>query len=154
SRWERDDRVPVEELLRSHPALEGNPEAIVDLLYSEVLLRRERGECPTVDEYVSRFPDLAEPIRTQFELDAAMDDGSTQWADATQLPTIPESSPPKKVGRFQIERELGRGGFGIVYLAFDPQLGRHVALKVPRADVVDSAELRQRFQQEGRAAAV
>jgi WD40 repeat protein len=154
SRWERDDRVPVEVFLESHPALADNPETIVDLIYAELLLRRERGEDPTADEYVSRFPNLAEPIRTQFELDAAIDEGSTQWTDTTHLPAIPESLPPKQVGRFQIERELGRGGFGIVYLAFDPQLNRHVALKVPRADVVDSADLRQRFQQEARAAAV
>jgi serine/threonine protein kinase len=61
--------------------------------------------------------------------------------------------PPAAVGRFRVVRELGRGGFGIVYLAHDPKLGRDVALKVPRADVVHSAELRERFQQEARAAA-
>ncbi|MEO1527831.1 MAG: serine/threonine-protein kinase [Planctomycetota bacterium] len=37
---------------------------------------------------------------------------------------------PKKCGRFQIEQLLGKGSFGTVYLAFDPLLNRHVALKV------------------------
>ncbi|QDV71679.1 Serine/threonine-protein kinase PknB [Rosistilla carotiformis] len=42
--------------------------------------------------------------------------------------------PGMQVDRFVIQREVGRGGFGIVYKALDPNLGRHVAVKVPRAD--------------------
>jgi serine/threonine protein kinase/tetratricopeptide (TPR) repeat protein len=61
--------------------------------------------------------------------------------------------PWRQLGRFQIRRELGRGGFGIVYLAYDPELGREVALKVPRPEALGTEELRQRFQHEARAAA-
>lgn len=48
-----------------------------------------------------------------------------------------ELGPGKRVGNLEIERELGRGAFGIVYLAHDRQIGRPVALKVLRPPVRD-----------------
>jgi hypothetical protein len=61
--------------------------------------------------------------------------------------------PPTALGRFQIQSELGRGGFGIVFLAEDTRLGRAVALKVPRPEALANPDLRQRFLREARAAA-
>src|SRR5262245_30797627 len=60
---------------------------------------------------------------------------------------------PAEIGRFEIERVLGQGGFGIVYLARDPMLQRKVALKVPRFHVLANEALRERFRREGRATA-
>ena len=57
------------------------------------------------------------------------------------------------VGRFSIESVLGIGGFGVVYLATDPVLGRQVALKVPQPHILADPELHQRFLIEARAAA-
>jgi WD40 repeat protein len=66
----------------------------------------------------------------------------------------PDESPtPPVIGRFQVRRELGRGGFGVVFLAHDPQLGRDVAVKVPRAEALLEPEQRGRFLREARAAA-
>jgi WD40 repeat protein len=70
-----------------------------------------------------------------------------------RVPATSSDGVPSGLGRFQVRRELGRGGFGIVFLAFDPQLRREVALKVPRAEALLDGELRLRFVREAQAAA-
>src|SRR3954447_8054094 len=54
---------------------------------------------------------------------------------------------------FRIERTLGHGGMGIVYLATDPRLDRQLALKVIRAELAGDESFRARFRSESRTAA-
>jgi WD40 repeat protein len=63
------------------------------------------------------------------------------------------SDTPKRIGRFEILRDLGRGGHGIVFLARDPTLDRQVALKVPRPEMLLTPDTRSRFLREAHAAA-
>lgn len=56
-------------------------------------------------------------------------------------------------GRYSLEREIGRGGMGIVYLAQEVRLDRPVALKLLPPDHAARPELRERFLREARTAA-
>ena len=60
--------------------------------------------------------------------------------------------PGTQVGRYEIQRRLGRGGMGTVYAAHDPVLGRMVAIKVFLSDL-DLPDAAERFTREARSAA-
>ena len=67
------------------------------------------------------------------------DDGGGKPADrAAPKPDNPAPQQPvcpSQIGRYRVERLLGKGGFGLVYLAHDDQLQRHVAIKVPHREL-------------------
>lgn len=67
---------------------------------------------------------------------------------AREVPILAANS---SFGRYQIVRLLGRGAMGAVYLAYDTQLHRHVALKTP--SLGGSPQVIERFHREARAAA-
>jgi len=58
---------------------------------------------------------------------------------------------PSTIGRYEIEKVLGEGGMGVVYLARDPYMNRHVAIKVlSRPDNSEKTQVRARFEREAR----
>ena len=64
---------------------------------------------------------------------------------------LPPPEQPPTIPGFVIERELGRGGMGVVYQAWQPQLDRRVAVKVVSASALIGAEDRRRWLREARA---
>ncbi len=57
------------------------------------------------------------------------------------------------IAGYRIEAQIGRGGMGVVYLAEEPQLGRHVAIKVIAPEYASDEAFRRRFERESRLAA-
>lgn len=68
------------------------------------------------------------------------------------LPTDDNTSSVKTIGRYRVEKVLGQGAFGTVYLASDDDLDRQVAIKLPRIDR-KSPDKAEAFREEGRALA-
>jgi serine/threonine protein kinase/formylglycine-generating enzyme required for sulfatase activity len=60
---------------------------------------------------------------------------------------------PRQLGRYQVTKRLGTGGFGTVYLAWDDELSRQVAIKVPRRELLRSPQQVESFLSEARIAA-
>ena len=73
-----------------------------------------------------------------------------QKADSNADPT---PLPMSHIGRFELEKRIGTGGFGQVFLATDPTLKRKVAIKIPRNGVFVDGSARKRFLSEGATAA-
>ncbi len=72
---------------------------------------------------------------------------------APTSPNVESSDHPERIGRYRIEKVLGKGGFGLVYLAHDDQLDRPVAVKVPHARLISKPEDAEAYLAEARTVA-
>jgi len=106
---------------------------LVELVKIDTLYRTALGEKAAWDEYVIRFPALANYRPAE--------------GRSADLPVR------RRLGDFEIMREIGRGGMGVVYEARQVSLGRKVALKVLSSTLGLTPQAVQRFKREAEAAA-
>ena len=128
----------------------------------EYLTLLQQGERPNRQAFLARHVEIADILSDclhGLELVQAAGPELSHPALSTRLPREENGiedavAPAQHLGDFQIVRELGRGGMGVVYEAVQISLGRRVALKVlPFAAALDARQL-QRFKHEAQAAAL
>jgi formylglycine-generating enzyme required for sulfatase activity/predicted Ser/Thr protein kinase len=154
-----------------------NPtEALIEGAVRAYFERLDRGEAVEREAFLARYPAIADTlwdfITAEEELRKLAGDKasresagiSTQsFASQVQETVTPESQPDSspgqssndlvgQFGRYRIVRTLGRGAMGTVYLAQDTQIERLIALKTPHFTLEPSAEQKERFFREARAA--
>jgi len=131
------------------------------LLELEVDYRRQAGEQPTAEDYEAAFPrykvEIANVLNRTSEENAAAGQGTQQLPDGAQNADTVVHAParrskidlPREFGNYRIERKLGEGGMGAVFLAHDTKLDRQVAIKAPFLNGDDQAAI-TRFKRETR----
>ena len=148
--WNSGERCLVENLVLLFPLPLGPKatETLLALICNEKFLREAHGETPTLSEYQKRFPDLANDIKLQWEIDDLFASEDSDIPSSVEMP-----SRVRRIGRYEVLSELGRGAMGVVYLAWDPQLKRKIAIKRLRTGEDASSEEITRIRTEAEAVA-
>lgn len=102
------------------------------------------------------FKDVAKRLQALEQFGATGTNPQPISYDATSTLVLPDTSVSKPtLGRYEIERELGRGAMGVVYLGQDPKIARRVAVKTfsyAQFEGTELNELKSRFFREAEAA--
>ena len=124
----------------------------------ENLLNQSRKGINNLEQVCLTHPELAQELRELWAASQFADAFGRSDLDQPQKPLkespIPATSFPKYFGEFELLEELGRGGMGVVYKAWQKNLGRMVALKMVLRGGHARPEEMARFQAEAKAIAL
>jgi serine/threonine protein kinase len=124
----------------------------------EYLSACEQGRRPGRSRFLGQHPEIADRLEECLESLDYLRDAASHFGPLSLDATSPhrssgEIAPNQRLGDYQLLREIGRGGMGVVYEAIQISLGRRVALKLlPFSAAIDSKQVK-RFQVEVQAAA-
>lgn len=93
------------------------------------------------------------PIQTAPVAESGVEELSSKYSVELLLDAPSHPEMMGRIGGYDIEREVGRGGMGVVFKAFDTELNRPLAIKVLSPRLAENGTARQRFAREARAAA-
>jgi hypothetical protein len=81
-RWEAGERVTAESYLQRFPEVLAEPEAAIDVIFHEFLLREQLGEPLSCEEYPNRFPQYAESLRSQIAFHRLLKESNASLAES------------------------------------------------------------------------
>jgi len=159
--WKKGPRPRIEHFLAEVDEPRWAP-LLEELIRVETELLRRAGEPSSAEEYRRRFPKCVRTVEAVFgtrpSRSAARDSASILESTVTAAssgPVVPNPLPVELANHadYEIIRELGRGGMGVVYLAHNRIMDRDEVLKVMGHDIVDHPGVLDRFLREIRAVA-
>ena len=106
--------------------------------------------CPTCGQQLSTHTEM--PVQVVIGDTPAAKDETRAWREHNVAPTANLDILSVRMGRYFIESLIAQGGFAKVYLATDEELGRHVAIKIPRPEKFKSPAKLREFLGEARIA--
>jgi WD40 repeat protein/tetratricopeptide (TPR) repeat protein len=122
-------------------------------LAEEFTARVRAGQLPELEDYARRHPDLAGRIRELFPALLLLEGMAGGAAPGLERPAGDDLVAGGTFGAYRIEREVGRGGMGVVYEAVHRALNKRVALKVLPVHGPGGGGRLERFVREARTAA-
>jgi serine/threonine protein kinase len=152
-RLKENQAIRVESYLQRFPELAHHPESVVDLIQAEFAQRRRSEPALTLEEYVQRFPQYQDQLRplVSKKPTGPLTPGATDTGP--EITGAGTEEVPTHLGRHRVERILGKGSFGRVYLAYDDKLKRPVAIKVPHRKRVATPKDAETYLAEARVVA-